>query len=253
LRRLNRIICYNHALQSKRVKGVDHGRPHFKLDHCRGRCQRRPFRVRHADTGSGASCFTASLTLSLVAGSGPPPSAKARSSMRRPSRSQPRWGRYPIYFAPAVQLGLTATPKRKDNVDTYAYFGEPVYIYSLKEGINDGFLTPFANNQRQDRGTEVDVAGAYNGVFLSVKRLGIDRVKRLGDKALHTLTRVADEVEVVHRLDGGASANAGRTETHCRQFRIPLRRNRTPRIRLPAEARRAGGIEEVAVAPSLQW
>jgi type I restriction enzyme R subunit len=47
------------------------------------------------------------------------------------------------YFAPAVQLGLTATPKRKDNVDTYRYFGEPVYIYSLKDGINDGFLTPF--------------------------------------------------------------------------------------------------------------
>lgn len=47
------------------------------------------------------------------------------------------------YFSPALQLGLTATPKRKDNVDTYKYFGEPVYIYSLKEGINDGFLTPF--------------------------------------------------------------------------------------------------------------
>jgi type I restriction enzyme R subunit len=47
------------------------------------------------------------------------------------------------YFAPAVQLGLTATPKRRDNVDTYAYFGEPRYIYSLKEGIGDGFLTPF--------------------------------------------------------------------------------------------------------------
>lgn len=47
------------------------------------------------------------------------------------------------YFSPAVQLGLTATPKRQDNVDTYKYFGEPVYIYSLKEGINDGFLTPF--------------------------------------------------------------------------------------------------------------
>ena len=47
------------------------------------------------------------------------------------------------YFSPAVQLGLTATPKRKDNVDTYKYFGNPVYIYSLKEGINDGFLTPF--------------------------------------------------------------------------------------------------------------
>lgn len=47
------------------------------------------------------------------------------------------------YFSPAVQLGLTATPKRKDNVDTYKYFGEPVYVYSLKDGINDGFLTPF--------------------------------------------------------------------------------------------------------------
>jgi type I restriction enzyme R subunit len=51
------------------------------------------------------------------------------------------------YFKPAVQLGLTATPMRKDNVDTYAYFGEPVYVYSLKEGINDGFLTPFKVKQ----------------------------------------------------------------------------------------------------------
>ena len=51
------------------------------------------------------------------------------------------------YFTPAVQLGLTATPKRKDNVDTYAYFGEPVLIYSLKDGINDGFLTPFRVKQ----------------------------------------------------------------------------------------------------------
>ncbi|MFA5208417.1 MAG: DEAD/DEAH box helicase family protein [Candidatus Paceibacterota bacterium] len=47
------------------------------------------------------------------------------------------------YFSPAVQIGLTATPKRQDNVDTYKYFGEPVYTYSLKEGVNDGFLTPF--------------------------------------------------------------------------------------------------------------
>ncbi|MDR2727689.1 MAG: DEAD/DEAH box helicase family protein [Chitinispirillales bacterium] len=53
------------------------------------------------------------------------------------------WREILQYFSPAVQLGLTATPKRKDNVDTYKYFGEPVYIYSLKDGINDGFLTPF--------------------------------------------------------------------------------------------------------------
>ena len=51
------------------------------------------------------------------------------------------------YFSPAVQLGLTATPKRNQNVDTYDYFGEPVYIYSLKQGINDGFLTPFKVKQ----------------------------------------------------------------------------------------------------------
>ncbi len=51
------------------------------------------------------------------------------------------------YFSPAVQLGLTATPKRNENTDTYAYFGEPVYIYSLKDGINDGFLTPFRVRQ----------------------------------------------------------------------------------------------------------
>jgi type I restriction enzyme R subunit len=51
------------------------------------------------------------------------------------------------YFSPAVQLGLTATPKRTDNADTYAYFGEPVYVYSLKEGIEDGYLTPFRVRQ----------------------------------------------------------------------------------------------------------
>ncbi len=51
------------------------------------------------------------------------------------------------YFAPAVQLGLTATPKRKINADTYRYFGEPVFVYSLKEGINDGYLTPFKVRQ----------------------------------------------------------------------------------------------------------
>ncbi|MBN8566240.1 MAG: DEAD/DEAH box helicase family protein [Flavobacteriales bacterium] len=53
------------------------------------------------------------------------------------------------YFEPATQLGLTATPKRDGNGDTYKYFGEPVYVYSLKEGINDGFLTPFRVKQFQ--------------------------------------------------------------------------------------------------------
>lgn len=47
------------------------------------------------------------------------------------------------YFEPAVQIGLTATPKRDANVNTYAYFGEPIYEYSLKQGIEDGYLTPY--------------------------------------------------------------------------------------------------------------
>jgi len=63
------------------------------------------------------------------------------------ANDESNWRGIMDYFAPAVQLGLTATPKRKDNADTYAYFGEPVYVYSLKDGINDGFLTPFKVKQ----------------------------------------------------------------------------------------------------------
>lgn len=47
------------------------------------------------------------------------------------------------HFSKAVHLGLTATPKREDNVDTYQYFGKPIYEYSLNDGISDGFLTPY--------------------------------------------------------------------------------------------------------------
>jgi len=59
------------------------------------------------------------------------------------ANDESRWRDIMEYFSPAVQLGLTATPKRDVNIDTYRYFGKPVYTYSLKEGINDGFLTPF--------------------------------------------------------------------------------------------------------------
>jgi type I restriction enzyme R subunit len=63
------------------------------------------------------------------------------------ANDESNWRAILEYFAPAVQLGLTATPKRQDNIDTYAYFGDPVYVYSLKQGINDGFLTPFKVKQ----------------------------------------------------------------------------------------------------------
>jgi len=63
------------------------------------------------------------------------------------ANDESNWRAILDYFYPAVQLGLTATPKRDENVDTYRYFGEAVYIYSLKDGINDGYLTPFKVKQ----------------------------------------------------------------------------------------------------------
>jgi type I restriction enzyme R subunit len=54
-----------------------------------------------------------------------------------------RWKDVLLHFKSATHLGLTATPKRDKNTDTYDYFGEPRYVYSLKAGIEDGFLTPF--------------------------------------------------------------------------------------------------------------
>lgn len=59
------------------------------------------------------------------------------------ARDESQWRGILEYFSSAVQLGLTATPRRDCNADTYKYFGEPVYEYSLKQGIMDGFLTPF--------------------------------------------------------------------------------------------------------------
>lgn len=62
---------------------------------------------------------------------------------RGAANNEGSWRAILEHFAPAVHLGLTATPKRTDNIDTYNYFGHPAYEYSLKDGINDGFLTPY--------------------------------------------------------------------------------------------------------------
>ncbi len=53
------------------------------------------------------------------------------------------WRKILDYFDTATQIGMTATPKRNDNVDTYEYFGDPIYTYSLRRGIDDGFLAPY--------------------------------------------------------------------------------------------------------------
>lgn len=62
---------------------------------------------------------------------------------RGSAQEEGSWRAILDHFETAVHIGMTATPKRDDNVDTYKYFGKPVYEYSLKEGINDGFLTPY--------------------------------------------------------------------------------------------------------------
>ncbi len=62
---------------------------------------------------------------------------------RGSAKDESTWREILEYFEPAYQLGMTATPKRRDNVDTYAYFGNPIYTYSLRQGIDDGFLAPY--------------------------------------------------------------------------------------------------------------
>ena len=62
---------------------------------------------------------------------------------RGSAKDQSNWREILTYFKPAYQLGMTATPLRKDNRDTYRYFGNPIYTYSLRQGIEDGFLAPY--------------------------------------------------------------------------------------------------------------
>jgi type I restriction enzyme R subunit len=62
---------------------------------------------------------------------------------RGSAKEESNWRDILEYFQPAFQLGMTATPKRQDNQDTYLYFGNPVYTYSLRQGIDDGFLAPY--------------------------------------------------------------------------------------------------------------
>jgi type I restriction enzyme R subunit len=59
------------------------------------------------------------------------------------AKDESNWREILEYFEPAYQIGMTATPLRKDNRDTYRYFGNPIYTYSLKQGIEDGFLAPY--------------------------------------------------------------------------------------------------------------
>ena len=75
---------------------------------------------------------------------------------RGSAKDDSNWREILSYFEPAFQLGMTATPLRKDNRDTYRYFGNPIYTYSLRQGIEDGFLAPYRVHRIV---TEWDAAG----------------------------------------------------------------------------------------------
>ena len=62
---------------------------------------------------------------------------------RGSAKEESRWRRILEYFQSATQIGMTATPKETKYISNLSYFGEPIYTYSLKEGIEDGFLAPF--------------------------------------------------------------------------------------------------------------
>src|SRR5262249_50692327 len=75
---------------------------------------------------------------------------------RGSARDDSSWRVILEHFKPAYQLGMTATPLRDDNIDTYRYFGNPLYEYSLRQGIEDGFLAPYRVHRVI---TERDAAG----------------------------------------------------------------------------------------------
>ena len=106
------------------------------------------------------------------------------------ANDESNWRAIMDYFAPAVQLGLTATPKRKDNADTYAYFGEPAYIYSLKEGINDGFLTPF--KVRQISTTLDEYVYTSDDTLMEGE---VERGKRYEEKDFNRIIEIMDREE----------------------------------------------------------
>ena len=102
------------------------------------------------------------------------------------------------YFSPAVQLGLTATPRRDDNIDTYDYFGKPIYTYSLKQGIEDGYLSPYRVTQLTSNYDEykysnedviiegeIDIEKTYSEAehnkSIEIKDREADRVKKFMD------------------------------------------------------------------------
>jgi type I restriction enzyme R subunit len=118
------------------------------------------------------------------------------------ANAESSWREILEHFEPAVQLGLTATPKRTDNADTYAYFGDPAYVYSLREGIEDGFLTPF--RVRQFASTrDVYIFDGEDEVLAGEVEEGqefaeaaFNRLIQIKDRELHRVRTLLNEIKL---------------------------------------------------------
>ncbi|MFE7421019.1 EcoAI/FtnUII family type I restriction enzme subunit R [Rhodococcus sp. NPDC057529] len=151
---------------------------------------------------------------------------------RGSAREESTWRRILDHFSPAVQLGLTATPVNRNGADTYAYFGNPVFTYSLKEGIADGFLAPYTirrvvfdvdaaglevlEGQLDVRGQEIP-AGTY-GTRDYERRLRLpDRTRAMAHRILDVLGDSRDRavvfcVDSAHALTMCQALRNGRPE-----------------------------------------
>ena len=97
---------------------------------------------------------------------------------RGSARDESNWREILDYFELAYQLGMTATPLREDNRDTYAYFGNPIYTYSLRQGIDDGFLAPYRVHR---------VVSAWDAAGWRPSQGDLDRYRRaIPDDEYHT-------------------------------------------------------------------
>ena len=120
------------------------------------------------------------------------------------AKDESEWRGILEYFSSAVQLGMTATPKRRDNVDTYRYFGKPVFSYSLKDGIDDGFLTPFrvrvyigsADFYKYHEDDEVEVGEIEKG-----KTYCEEEINRIIEIPAREKSRIAEFMHAINQRD----------------------------------------------------
>lgn len=114
---------------------------------------------------------------------------------RGSARDESTWRAILEHFGPAAQLGMTATPLRDDNVDTYRYFGNPIYEYSLAQGIDDGFLAPYRVRR---------VVLTPDAMGWAPEEGQLDRYQREIPEGLYTTPHFERVVSLLQRTDAAA-------------------------------------------------